>query len=275
MKNLKLILLFVLLLIVPLTSYNKTVYADNSNNNHAVKNTNIFEAVQNKDINSVQEIIESGIDIDTKNNNGKTSLTIAVEVGNNENIVKLLLDNGADVEGFIDIDDEGGNYTPLFWAVITKGNYEVVKLLIDAGADVNVYAEGYNILAMAVSRYYSDDGDFVFENIKVLIENGADVNSEDLNGYSLLMFTAISNDLKLAKLLIENGANVNHTSYEGEGMDNALLLATQEGNIEIIKLLLNNGADVNYANEQGMTALFIATNERYKNIIKILKEASN
>ncbi len=270
MKKIKLILL--LLFVVLSVGYDKMVQADNRDNSNVKTSTDIFRAVRNKDISSVQKFINSGINLNAIDTNNETVLTIAVKIPNSYNIVKLLLDNGANVEGYYDPTKDGDD-TPLYWSVVVKDNHEVVKLLINAGADANVFAQGNNVLQRAVSRYYSEDGDFIFDNIKVLVENGADVNSEDFYGYSLLMLAAMNDDLKFAKLLIKNGANINHTSYEGEGMDNALLLATQEGNIEIVKLLLNNGADVNYVNEQGMTALFIATNDGYNSIARLLKSA--
>jgi ankyrin repeat protein len=47
-------------------------------------------------------------------------------------VVKLLLDNGADVNA-----NDGGVYTALMWACM-QDYTELVKILLDRGADINV-----------------------------------------------------------------------------------------------------------------------------------------
>lgn len=67
--------------------------------------------------------------IHRRNEEGATVLHLAVGYGHIE-VVKWLLDNGADVNAVSDINEA----TPLLWAE----SCEIVKLLIAAGADVNV-----------------------------------------------------------------------------------------------------------------------------------------
>ncbi|ORY09452.1 hypothetical protein BCR34DRAFT_516475, partial [Clohesyomyces aquaticus] len=55
----------------------------------------------------------------------------AALVKGNEQVVKLLLDKGADVNA------QGGRYGNALQAALVKGNEQVVKLLLDKGADVN------------------------------------------------------------------------------------------------------------------------------------------
>lgn len=56
--------------------------------------------------------------------------------------------------------------------------------------------------------------------------------------------------------------------------DTPLLVAVKHtGNVEIIRLLLNRGADVNAQDEEGNTAIAIATERGRLDIVKILKTA--
>ena len=57
---------------------------------------------------------------------------IDMDVGNgNEAVVKLLLENGADVNA------QGGQYGNALQGAVQSGNEAVVKLLLEDGADVN------------------------------------------------------------------------------------------------------------------------------------------
>ena len=170
-------------------------------------------------------------------------------------IVKLLIDNGADVNA----KTENGN-TALMYACENSNSVEVVKFLIDNGADVNLKNNGGMTALMSAS-------DVSHELIELLIKSGARVNEVDDNGKSALMYAIISSsdievvkflidnpqraqisvrdltgDIEVVKFLIDNGANVNLKSNDGE---TALMNAYIRGNKELVELLINSGADAN------------------------------
>ncbi|KAL7956687.1 ankyrin repeat-containing domain protein [Trichoderma compactum] len=77
----------------------------------------------------VKLLLDQGANIEAKDDDGDTPLISAIRIGNgNAGVVKLLLDRGADVE----VEDEYGN-TPLQFAK-RQGYEDVVKLLLDRGA---------------------------------------------------------------------------------------------------------------------------------------------
>ena len=78
-------------------------------------------------------------------------------------IVKNLLDNGADVNDFIYTDQE----SPLFKAA-TSGQIEMVKLLLKRGADIEGSGGG------APLKHAAERGQA--EVVQLLIQNGADIN---------------------------------------------------------------------------------------------------
>lgn len=87
----------------------------------------------------------------------------------NIEIIKLLIENGADVNNKNLVDS-----SPLHYAVELK-NTEIIKLLIDKGADVNAKnCIGDTPLHRAVFNS--------FENTKILINNGADIKAKDKDG---------------------------------------------------------------------------------------------
>jgi len=69
-----------------------------------------------------------------------TPLTLAMLACENDEIVKLLVSNGADVNA----EDDKWGQTPLHFAATTQEDIEVVKFLISNGADVNAGRERGN-----------------------------------------------------------------------------------------------------------------------------------
>ena len=93
----------------------------------------LCEAVIHNDLESLNRLIEEGIDINGVDYNHITALCYAVNRGNIP-MAKILLDNGADIE----FRDPYGN-TPLLQACskfMTNGE-DMINLLISYGADIN------------------------------------------------------------------------------------------------------------------------------------------
>jgi ankyrin repeat protein len=50
----------------------------------------------------------------------------------------------------------------------------------------------------------------------------------------------------------------------------ALMIASENGHKEVVELLLNKGANINYKNDDGYTALMLASAKGHKNIVELL-----
>jgi ankyrin repeat protein len=93
--------------------------------------------------------------ISVAGNDGNTPLHYACEGGNLE-VVKFLIDSGADVS----VAGNDGN-TPLHYAC-EGGNLEVVKFLIDSGADVSALDKyGYSPLELLTSEHREEIEEYV------------------------------------------------------------------------------------------------------------------
>ena len=102
----------------------------------------------------------------------------------NENIVKLLINNGAN----IDIVHENGD-TALMWASY-YGQKKSVKHLINNGANVNATdVNGKSVLMWAVSKANNK------KIVKLLIDYGADIYATDVNGKPVWAVWAENNNL--------------------------------------------------------------------------------
>ena len=138
----------------------------------------IFAAIRLNNIREVRNHMSTGIDLNTINEDGSTPLHRAVEGDSNteretENleIIELLIDKGADVNGKDDNDD-----TPLHLSI----NRNISELLIENGADVN--AKDCSGGTPLHSIIFNEDKDLV----ALLITNGADLNSMNDDGQTPL-----------------------------------------------------------------------------------------
>ena len=190
------------------------------------ENLSLFDLIKDGKTDLVKKKIESGADVNCKNNDGDTPLHYASAYGHTE-IVKLLLEHGADV-------DAKNNYgsTPLYGAS-EKGYTEIVKLLLEYGADVNVKDKYGNTPLDWASSYGHT------EIVKLLFENGADVNVKDNDGSTALAFASYNGRTEIVKLLLEHGAEVNTKDKYGW---TALYCASRKGHTEIVNLLKQYGA---------------------------------
>ncbi|OUM58897.1 hypothetical protein PIROE2DRAFT_64118 [Piromyces sp. E2] len=151
-----------------------------------------------------------------------TPLISACRQGNEE-IVKLLIRNGANVNK-----ENIHGFTPLIEACQCNRK-NIVKILIDQGAEVNKgNINGDTPLIIAFRYGYSDI-------IKILIKNGADVNKENVNGVTPLLIECERRNEDNVKLLIENGANVNKENKKG---DTPLLIARKNGYTNIYNIII-------------------------------------
>jgi ankyrin repeat protein len=207
-----------------------------------------------------------------------TSLLQQAIIYDKPDIVKVLLDNGADINLLDNI-----NMPPLNTAINEK-NTEIANILIERGANVNyknIYGitpqhlaaktKNNSVLKNLLSKkeieidpmdntgaspliYASIIGDI--ECMKILLDNGANINVIDINGRTPIFYALESGQIDALKLLIDKGADLNKKDKKG----NTLLdFATINRNFEVIKLLLENGIDINYKNTNGESLLITAT----------------
>lgn len=94
-------------------------------------NTALMKAAMEGHKKIVKMLVNAGAQVNNKNGADYTALKFAIG-GKYKDIVKILLEHDADLH---DQDDWG--ITPLMEAILRKSDKEIVKMLIDAGADVN------------------------------------------------------------------------------------------------------------------------------------------
>ena len=143
-------------------------------------------------------LIENGADVNATNNSGVAPATILA--GSVPEVVKLLKDNGADLDTKFADDD------PPIAIAASVGNLEIVKALVENGADVNYYPNDMNYTAI----YHAID-QHNYEVAEYLFKNGVDLNIElkpsDVYGgaikerYNVLEYAEAMQDKKMINIV--------------------------------------------------------------------------
>jgi len=239
---------------------------------YAIKNKNVKIAKHLLQTNSIpyNKICEEGNSSNTLEYLN-SEFMFACEVGNVE-IVKLFLDKGIDPNHVIE--NNGRFHTPL--TIASKNNNdELVNLLYDYGAQ-------YHPNIKIKSNIYTSPMTYAIYNnsyriIKALIEKwGVNINKiKVFNGIALLMHYLIlfedrvsDNNINLLnKYIQQKHIDINKQNQQGE---TALHLATKMNMINSIKYLVESGANTNIRDSNNKTPLVYAVSAGHKESVTIL-----
>jgi len=223
----------------------------------------VFKAISdiyNREIDTnlpiIEYLISKGADVNIKYPDGQTILLIALRMGANSAVIKLLVDNGADVDeaddkGYkqsalhstaenidldsettelivsksenIDLQDVYGN-TPLHQACMV-GNVKMAELLLNYGANIDMPNKTKGTpLHAAVAKSHIECAGY-------LISKGADVDAGDEDDWTPLHWAAKTGNVEIARILIQKGhADINARTYKG---NTALTMAKQFGHYSL------------------------------------------
>ena len=150
-----------------------------------------------------------------------------------------------------------------------RGKYAEVNKLIDEGCNLEIF----DLFGMTPLVWSAGKGHIKVANL--LINSGVNIDApERMFGKTALMFSIEKDQIKSVNFLIEKGTNVETRDKVGY---TALMWATMKNNVDAIKILLKNGANpnakVNSGKFVGQTALKIAEDGGYPEIVMMLKGA--
>ncbi|KAK2810116.1 hypothetical protein FQN50_003311 [Emmonsiellopsis sp. PD_5] len=218
-------------------------------------------------------LLQNGADVNSCDNDGRTSLSKAAEILDTEiedaiGIVNLLLANGAT----LDTRDNNGR-NPLSWAAIgggyrgddigEYGGYEMVRLFLDQGLDIESRDDnGRTSLSWAVQAWSYRDS-----IVKYLLERGADPDSRDNSGRSPLSWALTTRDNeKVVDILLERGAEAD--SRDSQGRSPLLYAAWYYP--EMVSKLLAKGAVPDFKDVNGRGPISYAAGYRvYSSMVAV------
>ncbi|MEI0798338.1 ankyrin repeat domain-containing protein [Brachyspira intermedia] len=219
-------------------------------------------------------------ELDSRGNISADSLFYAVNANNSLELVKVLLNSGAN-PNIVYSDTEEGNFTILDRSLYYN-NFEIFKTLVENGANIDkVNDRGEPFIVNAIRRER-------FDIVKYLVEKGIDPTMKYTDyrniPFSLLAATVNNNDTKIAEYLIDKGADVNTKAIIDNYMENdmtsndkdnskeavnLILTAIENGNTSLVKLLIEKGADTTVVNKEKKTVFDIAREKSYDDVLEL------
>lgn len=196
-----------------------------------------------------------------------TALTYACSIGADKEILDTLINKGAKMG------TDDWTFSAMYYLLKYKhdNNLENIEFLLDNGFDPNYIEYSHsNLLKISIEGMINEDiydKSFHYDIYMMLINYGAVESKADI-----FNFVYSSNDLILEKFLENPNMDVNYKDNDGNTLLMRILQNQYEAiSIDIIKTLLKNGADKTIKNNNFKTALDIASEKNYYDIIELLK----
>ena len=198
--------------------------------------------------------LKYGFRLEEKNERGQSLLFCMVYrlmfSRRNFNILKLLLDFGADIES---VDYEG---TTMLDEAISKSAYDVANFLIGNGANIERCDKKGNSYLMKLLSYEEEpENKSYIRLLNKLLKTRKLIEKKNANGDTPLIIATKENNIFCVQNLISIGANINHRNRKGR---NALFEAVQNRNNSLISILLDSGINYKTLDKKGNTILHIA-----------------
>ena len=208
----------------------------------------MLNGIEKNDVKSVQKAITKGGNLEVLNSEKYTPLMMAIMKKADKEIIKFLLDKGANPNAKITVKEgnEEKEKTPLYY-VAESGDIELTKLLLDHGGDPNIKLLPDSILTKVIYKYVRTDNKNYLTIAKILLEKGADPNiKSDKNNFCPMLAAMLSDKeaetFESVKLLLDYGAMVGIFAQNG---DTALSVSQSRGHQDIVNLLKSKNQSQN------------------------------
>ena len=202
------------------------------------------------DINKIQKYIEKGIDINKKDEKGRSILFI-LSAKRKIDAIRILLKNNIN----INIEDRYGR-TVLDEAALRSDGI-MIRFFLDNGFDIN----RKNSMGRTILQDVALEGDYKI--FQILMNNRPDFNIKDSYGKTVLFDAVEGQNINIIKDVVNN---VDSLNILDENYQTALFKAVLKDNIEIAKLLIVHGINVNFLDKDGQNVLFNTILQGSKNI---------
>ena len=261
----------------------------------------IWKAIAEDNLSKLEELVASGTPLNTESKDGIRPVHYAAKKGALECLKYIIKKGGVSVAEL-----DRFEYQPLHYAAF-EGCLNTTEFLVDYGACI----EACDLLNKQTPLHMAASwGELAI--VKYLVEHKANINARDSHGNQTpLHLAAMEGNTDAASYLIEQGSDI--AAYGGYNKQTPLHMTALGGHVSTIKLLLNsakdkgidiinlqdidgntalhlaffeakneaadclieNGADITITNSQGVTAVDIAQNAGFLNVLKQAVENPN
>jgi ankyrin repeat protein len=203
---------------------------------------------------TIKFLIESGADLKRLNLEGKIPyLSFVIENVKGDKkaleLANLLIEKGAHINT---------KTNPPLIAACLYGKEEIIKLLIENGADVNLQ-DSFKRTPLCIILERAKDDEAALELVKLLIEKKVNCNTPDDRKQSPFLWACSKKLKQTSKFLIENGLDVNQVDRYGETpLFYVVRNMSDEDALELAKSLAKHGANIHIKNKEGSSPLIVA-----------------
>ena len=188
--------------------------------------TFFLDAVRQNNLEKIMHLIHQDVDVDTRDERGRTALLLAVHE-NYVDIAEALILSGADVNALDDIND-----SPYLYAG-AEGRLEILRMTVAAGADPNS-VNRYGGTALIPAAHHGH-----VETVKYLLTTDVNIDHVNYLGWTALLEAVILGSggdahHSIVDMLLRAGADPNIADNEGIS---ALDHARSKGQKSIIQLI--------------------------------------
>jgi ankyrin repeat protein len=165
---------------------------------------------------------------------------------------------------------------------------ELVEMLLAAGPELDIFDAASVGRTVRVAELldadpslvnaYSNDGFFPLalaaffghpETVQLLLERGADASQVARNPMKIqALHSAVTVSLDAVRLLVQAGAPVNAKQDKGW---TPLHEAVNRNDLEMTRYLVAHGADPKLQNDEGKSAIGLAADKQFLDVLKVLK----
>jgi ankyrin repeat protein len=212
------------------------------------------------DLEKTKLLLNYKADVNAKTKAGNTPLLIAC-VGQDQNeMIRLLLDKGADP-----LAKNERNGTTLL-RLAQYGDTAIARILINKGVNINAANKELETALQIAVRSVNKP------MVHWLLANGADANFMDSYKAPPLYYAVVINDVDMVKALIKKTKNINLQDIDGM---TSLMWAVynEDDNPENVQALLDAGARLDLKDKNGATALTWALKKGNTKTVALLKKA--
>lgn len=245
--------------------------------NFNYRNTTPLHSIAQFDLEEFQKLldlfIKNGGDINAKNNEGETPLINLITKLDLKSEQKFLPNVKYFIESGADLNAiENRGLSPLYFSVIL-GMKAISDLLIRSGANVNIEANvGVRILEDVLRTDLNEE--LILELVNLLLTNGAEMKFySPVKSYPLIYIAESTSTSKIFRHLIEQGADFNELDYRGGTL---LMQTCYSDHYENAEFLIGKGIDIDYQIKdgefKGMSALMTAAGSGSIKCTKLLLE---
>ncbi|KAK6280404.1 hypothetical protein POUND7_020671 [Theobroma cacao] len=242
---------------------------------------------------TLQSLIDSGCDLNSKTDIGDTALMVCAKY-RHEECLKVLTRAGADF-GLVNVSGQSA----ISIAESNRWSLGFQQAVLDV-IKVGKIPKSSNVSVFSPLMFVAQAGDA--DALKALIERReVDLDYQDDNGFSAVMVAALKGHVEAFRLLVYAGADVKLCNKSGEtaitlselnqnrdlfekvmldfalekgnrnaGGFYALHCAARHGDLDAVKLLKSRGYDVNVPDGDGYTPLMLAAREGHGSMCELL-----